>query len=114
MNTIRNTAIKGFALGIITGSAITSGAILLAAPAKAEPSVNSAERVVCLMLDTDPTFGGVVHAAAEIVQATGATAYQAGQFIAVSVADQCPEHQPLLDAFVKAYAPNTKTGGKIA
>lgn len=120
MSTLRNSTIRGFALGVITGATFTAGAMLLSAPpANAEPSVNSAERVVCLMLDQDPTFPGVMHTAAVLVQQAGVTAYQAGQFIAMSVIDQCPEHGPLLNAFIKEYSPSgtnstaSKIGGKI-
>lgn len=121
MSTLRNTTIKGFALGVITGTTLTAGAILLSAPpANAAPNVNSAERVVCLMLDADPTFPGVMHAAAVLVQEAGVTAYQAGQFIAMSVEDMCPEHTGLLLDFIAEYSQgNTSTtankiGGKIS
>lgn len=40
---MNRNAIRAFALGIITGSFLTSGIVLLSAPAKAEPNVAAGE-----------------------------------------------------------------------
>lgn len=122
MNTSRNhwrTVIRIFALGIVTGSFLTAGIILLAGPAKADPDVARGERVVCLLLDQDPSLAGIIKTATVIEQKTGVSDYTAGQMIAASVYDQCPEYIPLLKSFVDTYgggshASGKQIGGKVA
>ena len=58
-------------------------------------------------------FGGIIHTAAVLVQEAGVTSYQAGQFIAMSVANQCPEHTQLILDFVKTYSDQTPTNSRI-
>lgn len=115
---MNRNAIRAFALGIITGSFLTSGIVLLSAPAKADPDVAKGERVVCLLLDQNPSFQGIIQTAVVIEQKTGASDYEAGQMIAQSVYDQCPEYIPLIKAFVGQYGggntSTAKVGGKVA
>ena len=107
-----NRTISAYALGILTGSAIT-GAIALAAPAKADP-VNGAERAVCVLLDETPTFQGIEHTGSLLEEKAGLTDYQAGEFIAQSVKDYCPEHTQLILDFVATYAPTPAQTKQLA
>jgi hypothetical protein len=59
---------------------------------------------VCNVLDTYPSFGGVIGIAKAIVK-DGLSSYQAGEVIQVSVEEICPRHQGLLDRFVTVYTP---------
>lgn len=114
---MNRNAIRAFALGIITGSFLTSGIVLLSAPAKADPDVTKGERIVCVLLDQNPTFAGIVQTAIVIEQKTGVDDRTAGQMIGQSVYGQCPEYVPLIKAFVEKYgqsASSAAVGGKIA
>lgn len=114
---MRRAIVRAFALGIATGSFLTSGIVLLTSPAKADP-ISQGERVVCVLLDQNPTFAGIVQTAIVIEAKTGVDDRTAGQMIAQSVYAQCPEHLPLLKAFVQKYGGSASTsaavGGKIA
>lgn len=112
---MRRAAVRGFALGLITGTFLTASVVLFAQPAKADPNIAAGERVVCLLLDSNPTFQGIIQAAAVIEQKTGVDDRTAGQMIAASVYDQCPEYIPLITAFVQKYggAQTKVTGNRI-
>jgi len=117
---VRRAIVRAFALGIATGSFLTSGIVLLTSPAKADP-ISQGERVVCVLLDQNPTFAGIVQTAIVIEAKTGVDDRTAGQMIAQSVYAQCPEYIPLITAFANKYAGgNTsstasgKVGGKVA
>lgn len=112
---LRRTAIKAYALGIITGSFITAGTIL-ATPAKADPA-NEVATLVCSSLDQNPTVDNVVAIVNDLVR-FGASPQQAGQIVAISVMQYCTRNIPVVEAFVERYAPSPanrkQTGGKIA
>ena len=96
-NSIRRSTIRGFALGIITGSFLTSGIILATAPAKADPA-NEVATLVCSSLDAQPTVNNVV---------------------AISVMEYCTRNIPVVEAFVEQYADHSAghkqaMGGKVA
>ena len=103
---MRNNAIKAFSLGMITGSFLTAGVVLLAAPAKANPDPKVyADRygtAVCATIDqtigqysNDDVFMGIGHAIIE----DGYSAYQAGQIMYYSVEQYCPQHLDRIMAF---------------
>lgn len=116
-NKIRNT-IGGFALGVMTGSMLTAGTILLATPAKADPA-NEIATMVCSSLDNNPTVANVTAIITDLVRA-GATYYQAGQIVGISVTSYCTRNIPVVQDFIDTYSPdsnasfNNKIGGKIA
>lgn len=64
------------------------------------------EAAVCQTLDEYPTVPGVVGIVNAIV-GDGLTAGQAGEVIAMSVIDMCPQHEGLLRRFIAQFA----TGG---
>ena len=114
---MRNSVVKAYAVGFVSGAALVLGVGGILAPTAKADEYTGAERLVCSMIDFDPTIPGVTHTAGVLVAEAGVTAYQAGQIIAQSVMDQCPEHLPLLKRYVDYYeggSANTKVGGKVA
>lgn len=99
-----------FALGVITGSMLTAGIALLAAPAKAEPdrvAVAYAAQfapAVCDTLDDYPTVNGILGIGQAIMD-DGLTPSQAGSVVALSVGELCPWHRPLIRQFVAQFGP---------
>ncbi len=109
---MRTSTVRAFAFGICTGSLITA-ATIIAAPAKADPdrvSVDYAQRygwAVCATLDEFPSFAGLI-GVGESIYDDGLSWRQAGQVLAVSVADQCPRHLQMMNAFAN------RTNGVVA
>ena len=101
-------AIGAYALGIITGSAIT-GAIILATPtAHADPTEEIATDV-CMALEANPTVGEVSRLLTIFVS-DGVTPYHAGEFIGAAVATHCSRYEPVLQAFINQYGPANANG----
>lgn len=104
---MRTPLVKVFSLGMITGSFLTAGVVLLAAPADASPDDTSVAyasmyaSAVCEVLDQYPTFDGIVGIGAAIME-DGLSARQAGQVIGLSVAEVCPRHAGLVLRFSEA------------
>lgn len=101
---MRNSQIKAFLLGSITGTLITATAIYLAAPAKAEPDGASVAvaalygDIICDTLDSYPSMSGII-GIGQALNSEGLTYYQAGQAIYIAVDNSCPRHLPLLHQF---------------
>ncbi len=98
---MRNSILRAYGLGIITGGFITAAVISFAPPAKADAAYSYAAHygaAVCNTLDEYPTVDGVLGVGYAIVE-DGLTAYDAGRAIFYSVADVCPRHLGLLRAF---------------
>jgi hypothetical protein len=101
--------VRGFALGVITGSFITAGGVLLAGEAQADTDrlvyAYAAQfgTAVCMTLDDFPSIDGVLGVAAGIVS-DGLSTFQAGRVIYLSVQDTCPRHMPLLQRFMASGA----------
>lgn len=108
---MRTQAVRAFALGIITGSFFTAGAVLLSAPAKADPispalvqdAVN-AEPYVCQALSDSPTVPTVVSILETVSAADRLSASDTGTVVALAVYDGCAKFVPVLDRFVALYA----------
>lgn len=100
---MRSQVVRGFALGIITGSFLTAGGILLAGKADADTDrvvyAYTAQfgSAVCMTLTDFPTIKGAIGIAEAIVE-DGLTVHQAGQVLYLSVTEMCPEHTPILRA----------------
>ena len=103
---MRSSVIKGFSLGMVTGSFFTAGAVLLAAPAKAntdpEAYANRNGTAVCQTIDetvgqysNDDIFMGIGQAVIE----DGFSAYQAGQILYWSIEQYCPQHMDRVLSF---------------
>lgn len=109
LSNVRRATIRAFSLGIITGSFLTAGMVLLAGPARADTDrlvvayASVFGGVVCSTLDEYPSKAGVLGVGNAIIE-DGLTAYQAGQVIALSVMDICPRHSDLMDDFAAATA----------
>lgn len=102
---MRNSILKAFSLGMVTGSFATAG-MVLAAPAKANPDPRVyADRygtAVCATIDqtigeysNDDVFMGIGQAVIE----DGYSAYQAGQILFWSIEQYCPQHLDRIMAF---------------
>ena len=106
---MRNTVVKAFAVGVITGSFLTSGIILLAAPAKADPDPAAYAYAaqyggaVCQTLDEYPTEAGIIGIGNAITE-DGLTPFQAGEVIYYAVDELCPRHMERILAFAGNYS----------
>ena len=108
---MRNRSVRAFSLGLVTGAALTAGITAFAAPAHAEPDPSSevleytvrAEGAVCRTISNYPTIYGVKGILTAIEQQDGFTPYEAGEIVALSVEDACPQLVPVLEKFVAVY-----------
>ena len=108
---MRSSIIKAFALGIITGSFVTAGGILLATPAKADGYLNEDEQVwvelygeqaLCATLTEYRSLAGVKGVFDVLTTDEGFTPDSAVDVINASVQAYCPQHWPLLQAVGRA------------
>lgn len=67
---------------------------------------------VCTVLDRFPTFDGIGGVADAIVNESNLTYRDAGEVVAISVITVCPQHQGLINDYVRAFAP-TQSGGRL-
>lgn len=105
---MRNAVLRAYALGVITGSMVTAGLTMFAAPAHADVSdvvIASYSIPVCATLDRFPSLNGVIGVAAAIAE-DGYTYSEAGDIILGAVLNVCPEFIPLLQRFAAVYAPS--------
>ena len=105
---MRNAVLRAYALGVITGSMVTAGLTMFAAPARADISASTVASYsipVCATLDRVPTFNGVMLIAAAIAE-DGYTYSDAGEIILGAALNVCPEFIPLLRQFAARYAPS--------
>jgi hypothetical protein len=94
----------------VTGAVLTAGVSAFAAPAKAEPDPSNevleytvkAEGAVCRTLTKYPTIYGV-RGILDSIEDQGFTPYDAGEIVALSVTDACPQFVPVLEKFVAVY-----------
>ena len=110
ISNIRNSTVRAFALGIITGSFITAGTMLLAAPARADGFLDDAEidyaatygqYAICPVIDEYHTTDGVMGVARAIIN-DGFAPDAAVDIINVAVQEFCPRNFPLLQAIGRA------------
>ena len=98
ISNLRNTTVRAFALGIVSGAFFTAG-IVAATPAKADATTiaytSSMGEAVCTTLSEYPSYSGITGIGQAIVQ-DGLTLDQAGEVIWMSVTNLCPEHGALL------------------
>ena len=98
----------GLAVTLLMALMMCLGVIVWAASAKAEPSSGAVAYtaefggLVCSVLSEHPSTDGMVGIMAAIQQ-QGLPAYQAGEVMALSVAELCPQYTYLLRAFVTKY-----------
>lgn len=116
MSALRTATVKGFSLGIITGSFLTAGAVLLAGDAKASPDISpslvqdavQAEPFICKSLANSPTVSMLM----DVLQSVSATLRlgpgDTGTVVALAVSDGCPQYIPVLRRFIAIYG--TETG----
>jgi hypothetical protein len=98
---------RAYALGVLTGSVVTSLMCVFAAPAKADVSEDEASMYygpVCATLAEYPSVNGVIGIGLALKD-EGYSGYEAGQILGLSVINQCPQFIPILRAFAAQYAP---------
>ena len=104
---MRPGQVRAFIAGMLTGAAIATGTIIVAAPARADvdPRAWSAEYgpTVCDRLSQRPGSLAGLMAVMEDVVASGYTPEQSGQLVAESVLLVCPRFTPLLRQFVAVF-----------
>ena len=106
---MRTQVVKAFSLGMISGSFLTAGVVLLATPAKADGYLNTDEQIfvemhydaVCSTITSYPSLGGV-SGVSRAIQEQGFSADSSVDIINASVQAFCPEHWPLLQAIGRA------------
>ena len=115
MSALRTATIKGFSLGLIAGSFLTAGAVLLAGDAKASPDISpvlvedaiQAEPFICKSLANSPTVAMLM----DVLQSVSATLRlgpgDTGTVVALAVSDGCPQYLPVLQRFVNIYGDDT-------
>lgn len=95
------------------------GTVVFAASAKATPNVSDdvidyavryGAGAVCPVLSEHHTVNGVMGVLLAI-RDDGFSDYETGQIVGLSVAEYCPENQPLLDRFIAVYGGDS---GQIA
>jgi len=98
---------RAYALGVLTGSVVTSLMFVFAAPAKADVSEGESSIYygpVCATLADVPSVQGVIGIGLALKD-EGYSGREAGQIVGLSVINQCPEFMPILRAFAASYAP---------
>ena len=122
MSALRTATVKGFSLGLITGSFLTAGAVLLATPAKASPDDISPKLVqdaiqvepfVCRNLADSPTVSMLMSILVGVSEAAVLSPGDAGTVVALAVSDGCPQYIPVLKRFIAIYG-DDRTTGKVA
>jgi hypothetical protein len=105
---VRPNNIRAFIAGILVGTAITTGTIIVAAPAKADVDAQAwaAEYgpAVCDLLSQHPTMAGLMTVLEDVV-AAGYSPEESGELVAESVFDVCPRYIPILRQFVATFGP---------
>jgi hypothetical protein len=97
---MRTAIVKAFSLGMITGSFLTAGTVLLTAPAKADttdPAAYADRYGTALCATIDQTIGeysndDIFMGIGEAVMQDGFSAYQAGQILYWAIEQDCPQH----------------------
>lgn len=98
---MRTSIVKAYAVGCMTGSFLTAGIIMLAAPAKADTDpvayAYAAQygSAVCQTLDEYPSEAGILGVGEAIIE-DGLTSFQAGEVVYHSVSEICPQHLGLV------------------
>lgn len=96
------------AVALLLATSVFLGAILYAASAKADGVTDAYEweygPAACSYLSTHTTVAGLSAVVLD-AEAMGLTPEQAGQAVASSVLDICPEYTPILRQFVAKYGP---------
>lgn len=106
---IRPGTLRAYAFGVFTGSVVTATMVMCAAPAKAdvsEPEIYRYAGPVCATVQDFPSTDGLLGIGYALMD-EGYTAHDAGQIIAASIIDVCPQYIPILRAFVNLYGDQT-------
>lgn len=109
---MRPGTLKAYAFGVFTGSLVTAGLTIWAAPAKADVTDRTVDRysdAVCAVLSDYPSFDGIIGIGQSLSIDFGFTGYEAGEIIAGSVITNCPEFIPLVKNFGNAFAASANT-----
>lgn len=103
--------LDGLAVALLMALMACLGVVVFAASAKADPGVSDdvidytvryGAGAVCPVLTEHHTVSGLLGVLLAI-RDDGFSDYEAGQVVGLSVAEYCPENQPLLDRFVAVY-----------
>ena len=109
---MRPGTFKAYAFGVFTGSLVTAGLTIWAAPAKADvtdATVDLYSDAVCSVLADHSSFDGIIGIGQSLSVDFGFTGYEAGEIIAGSVITNCPQFVPLIKAFGTTYGATAKT-----
>lgn len=107
---MRPAVVKAFSLGMVAGSFLTAGAVMLASPARADGWLDDDELVfvelhgqsICSVIDTYHSLSGVTDVAEAIVD-EGFSPDSAVDIVNASVQGFCMRNWPLLQAVGRAY-----------
>jgi hypothetical protein len=109
---MRPGTLKAYAFGVFTGSLVTAGLTIWAAPANADvtdATVDLYSDAVCSVLADHFSFDGIIGIGQSLSTEYGFTGYEAGEIIAASVITNCPQFIPLIKAFGTTYSASAKT-----
>jgi hypothetical protein len=107
---MRPGTLRAYAIGVLTGSVMTSALFVWTAPAHADVSEDEAAMYadpVCSTLTDYPSIGGVLGIGLAL-RDEGYSGYDAGQIIGSAVVNECPQFAPLLKRFIAIYGGNSQ------
>jgi len=109
---VRPGTLRAYAIGVLTGSVMTSALFVWTAPAKADLSDDEAalyRSAVCSTLADFPTTDGVLGIGLALKD-EGYSGYDAGRIIGSAVINECPRFIPLMRRFIAMYG----SGSQVA
>lgn len=112
---MRPGTFKAYAFGVFTGSLVTAGLTIWAAPAKADvtnATIDEYSFAVCATLSDYPSFEGIIGIGQALMQ-YGYSGYEAGEIVGGAVLTMCPEFIPLVTRFGAQYD-NASAKTKVA
>ena len=110
---LRRITIHAFAAGIVTGSFLTAGIILIASPAHADTTLAQdavdAEPYICNMLAASPSPSQLIVILERVSTADNLSPYDSGYVVGAAVQDGCAQFVPVLQRFSAIYGTHSGT-----
>lgn len=103
---LRKYTLRAYILGVITGSMMTAGLSILAAPARADVgpgTIDAYGQPICETLDAYPSNSGIKGVAQFLILDQGYTADDAADIVVGAVFGYCPQHIGTLQRFADTY-----------
>ena len=110
ISNVRNTTVKAFSLGIVTGGFIAAGTIA-AFPAKASPDTVleqiaiQEEPYICNTMSLRPSVSTLVKIMGTVQSTESLSDRDTGTVVAMAIIDGCDEYLPVIKRFIAMYSP---------